>query len=53
MVAGDVVRTEDTLKVRDEGGAVAVEFALLAPVLVVILFAIVAFGSRSRRRSRT
>ena len=43
-MAGDEVGTEHTLKVRNEGGAVAVEFALLAPVLVVILFAIIAFG---------
>jgi Flp pilus assembly protein TadG len=32
------------MKVRNEEGAVAVEFALLAPLLVIILFAIVSFG---------
>jgi Flp pilus assembly protein TadG len=29
---------------RDDRGAVAVEFALLVPILVVILFAIIAVG---------
>ena len=32
------------MKCRNERGAAAVEFALLAPILVVILFAIIAFG---------
>jgi Flp pilus assembly protein TadG len=32
------------VRVRDERGAVAVEFALLAPLMVVILFAIIEFG---------
>jgi hypothetical protein len=32
------------VRVRDERGAVAVEFALLAPLLVIILFATIEFG---------
>ena len=32
------------LRFRDENGAVAVEFVLLLPVLIVILFGIISFG---------
>jgi len=31
-------------RIRDEDGAVAVEFVLLLPVLIVILFGIISFG---------
>ena len=37
---------------RDDSGAVAVEFVLIAPILLMLVFGVVAVGSSAHRVSR-